>query len=72
MDGCARGPASLACFGGGAPGECIREVDPSRQNMQVTCAASPANEASAIKLGGPALLSAAVSAAFSVTTTMAT
>jgi cell division septation protein DedD len=47
MDGCARGPASLACFGGGAPGECIREVDPSRQNMQVTCAASPANEAQA-------------------------
>jgi hypothetical protein len=39
MDGCARGPASLACFGGGTPGECIREVDPGRQHMQVTCAA---------------------------------
>lgn len=36
-DACAQGPASLACEGG-TPGECIEEVDPSRQGMKVTCA----------------------------------
>lgn len=35
-DGCANGPASLACFGG-APGQCNKVNDPARNGMQVTC-----------------------------------
>merc|ERR1740121_1979460 len=36
-DGCARGPSSLACFGG-VPGECVRAFNISRDGMQVSCA----------------------------------
>jgi len=36
-DGCANGPASLACFGG-TPGECERHEDADRLGMTVTCA----------------------------------
>jgi hypothetical protein len=35
-DGCANGPASLACFGG-TPGQCNKVNDPARNGMQVTC-----------------------------------
>jgi hypothetical protein len=37
FDGCANGPASLACFGGTA-GECVQTHDASRAGMMVTCA----------------------------------
>jgi len=38
-DACAEGPLSLACEGG-VPGECVKVVDPAREGMKVTCAAS--------------------------------
>jgi len=36
-DGCANGPASLACFGGNA-GQCERKEEAARKGMKVTCA----------------------------------
>lgn len=39
-DGCARGPASLACEGG-TPGACHKEVNWTRFAMKVTCAPPP-------------------------------
>jgi len=39
FDGCANGPASLACEGG-VPGECVRQPDPARDGMKVTCGAA--------------------------------
>jgi len=40
-DACANGPASLACEGGTA-GECVHQVDESRDGMMVTCGGATA------------------------------